>query len=78
MRLFPLTQNHQVTTDLHGQHGVRARVIWRFLLVKLLIFKYLNKLKAIVKIEQEVEIKTLEVVAQVRYWEDAEINGEST
>jgi hypothetical protein len=32
-------------------------------------------MKALVKIEKEVEIKTLEVAANVRYWEDSEING---
>ena len=35
-------------------------------------------MKALVKIEKEVEIKTIEVAAEARYWEDAEINGEST
>ena len=32
-------------------------------------------MKAKVKVEQEVEIKTLSVKAGVRYWEDAEVNG---
>jgi hypothetical protein len=32
-------------------------------------------MKTTVKIEKEVEIKTLEVAANVRYWEDAKING---
>lgn len=32
-------------------------------------------MKAKVKIEQEVEIKTLHVEAGVRYWEDATVNG---
>lgn len=35
-------------------------------------------MKTLVKIEKEVEIKTIEVIAEVRYWEDAEINGERT
>lgn len=35
-------------------------------------------MKAIVKIEKEVEIKTIEVAAKARYWEDAEINGQRT
>jgi hypothetical protein len=34
-------------------------------------------MKAKVKIESEVEIKTLRVIANVRYWEDGEIDGES-
>ena len=34
-------------------------------------------MKALVKIEKEVEIKTLVVEAKARSWEDAEINGES-
>ncbi len=33
-------------------------------------------MKVILKIEKEVEIKTLTVKAGVRYWEDTEINGE--
>lgn len=32
-------------------------------------------MKAKVKITKEVEMKTLSVVANVRYWEDAEVNG---
>jgi hypothetical protein len=32
-------------------------------------------MKTTVKIEKEVEVKTLEVAANVRYWEDSEING---
>lgn len=32
-------------------------------------------MKAKIKIEKEVEIKTLRVAAEVRYWEDSEING---
>ncbi|HYE53683.1 MAG TPA: hypothetical protein VD996_02530 [Chitinophagaceae bacterium] len=32
-------------------------------------------MKATVKIEKQVEIKTLHVEAHVRYWEDATING---
>ena len=32
-------------------------------------------MKANVKIEKEVDIKTIEVKAHVRYWEDATING---
>ena len=32
-------------------------------------------MKTTVKFEKEVEIKTLEVKAHVRYWEDSEING---
>lgn len=35
-------------------------------------------MKAIIKIEKEVEIKTIEVAAKARYWEDAKINGQST
>jgi hypothetical protein len=34
-------------------------------------------MKAVVKIEKEVELKTLVVEAGVRYWEDAEVNGEN-
>ncbi len=33
-------------------------------------------MKTIIKIEKEVELKTLIVHAGVRYWEDSEINGE--
>lgn len=33
-------------------------------------------MKAKVKIEKEVELKTLVVKAGVRYWEDTEVNGE--
>ena len=32
-------------------------------------------MKTIIKIKQEVEIKTLVVEAGVRYWEDGEVNG---
>ena len=32
-------------------------------------------MKTIIKVEKEVEIKTLEVKAGVRYWENAEVNG---
>ena len=32
-------------------------------------------MKTIINVEKEVEIKTLEVFAEARYWEDAEING---
>ena len=32
-------------------------------------------MKAIIKVEKEVEIKTLQVSAGVRYWEDATVNG---
>ena len=32
-------------------------------------------MKATIKIEKEVEVKYLKVVAHVRYWEDAEVNG---
>lgn len=32
-------------------------------------------MKAKIKIEKEVEIKTIHVKANVRYWEDSEING---
>lgn len=32
-------------------------------------------MKAKIKIEKEVELKTLSVKAGVRYWEDAEVNG---
>jgi len=35
----------------------------------------IGKMKAKIKIEKEVEIKTLLVDAGVRYWEDGEING---
>lgn len=35
-------------------------------------------MKVTVKIEKEVEIKTLVVEAAARYWEDAEINGQSS
>lgn len=34
-------------------------------------------MKATIKIEKEVEVKTLCVSAGVRYWEDSEVNGES-
>lgn len=33
-------------------------------------------MKATIKIEKEVDIKTVEVRAHVRYWEDSTINGE--
>lgn len=33
-------------------------------------------MKTKIKTEKEVDIKTLEVKARVRYWDDAEINGE--
>jgi hypothetical protein len=33
-------------------------------------------MKAVVKVKKEVEITTLKVKAGVRYWEDAEINGQ--
>jgi len=33
-------------------------------------------MKATIKVEKEVELKTLHVEAGVRYWEDTEINGE--
>lgn len=33
-------------------------------------------MKATIKIEKEVDLKTLHVEAGVRYWEDTEINGE--
>ena len=33
-------------------------------------------MKATIKVEQEVDIKKLEIRADVRYWEDAVINGE--
>lgn len=32
-------------------------------------------MKAIIKVEKEVVIKTLQVEADVRYWEDATVNG---
>ena len=32
-------------------------------------------MKTIIKVEKEVDVKTLAVEAYVRYWEDAEING---
>lgn len=32
-------------------------------------------MKITIKVEKEVEIKTLEVRAGVRYWEDATVNG---
>lgn len=32
-------------------------------------------MKTIIKVEKEVEIKTLEINAKVRHWEDATING---
>jgi hypothetical protein len=32
-------------------------------------------MKAIVKIKKEVTLTTMEVVAEVRYWEDTEVNG---
>jgi len=32
-------------------------------------------MKTTIKVEKEVEIKTLEVKAGVRYWENAEVNG---
>jgi hypothetical protein len=34
-------------------------------------------MKATISVKQEVNIVTLHVAAQVRYWEDSEINGES-
>ncbi len=34
-------------------------------------------MKVKIKIEKEVEIKTLQVKAGVRYWEDSEVNGEA-
>lgn len=33
-------------------------------------------MKTKIKVEKEVEIKTLHVEAKVRYWEDSEVNGE--
>jgi hypothetical protein len=33
-------------------------------------------MKVVVKVKKEVEIKTLKVASGVRYWEDAEINGQ--
>lgn len=32
-------------------------------------------MKIKIKVEKEVEVKTLQVKAEVRYWEDAEVNG---
>jgi len=34
-------------------------------------------MKKVMRIEKEVDIKTLHVQADVRYWEDAEVNGEA-
>jgi len=32
-------------------------------------------MKVTIKIEKEIELKTLVVKAKVRYWEDADVNG---
>ena len=34
-------------------------------------------MKATIKVEKEVELDHIQVIAKVRYWEDAEVNGES-
>lgn len=35
----------------------------------------LRKMKTVIKVQKEVELKTLVVNAEVRYWEDATVNG---
>lgn len=65
-----LRDRHPPESTQHKNALRRAALLYK----KLIKIKD-NKMKATTKINKEVDIKYLRIEAQVRYWEDAEVNG---